>query len=500
MKTRLAFLALVALAACSAEAPTAPATPAEALATAGQATASSNRISLCHRSGSGGAIIEVSPAEVAAHLRRGDYLTGLAVSHTSSKPDDDTHFHRIGDALAAARAGRLARGEFRSAACRITITVGSGVFRGTGVPTGKQFLENYPLMVDVPEITLRGALVMGLNGGRATGKNLAPVSTTLALQPEADGFAAPLIVANAHPSGPAGHGLTVEGFAFESGNGRGFAVLSMRVRRLVIQGNRFEGGFGVTLDLRASHALLARNVMSGTMGCDMCLSGPGVYQVTGNRLVGGLAGHEGVIVAPVADLGVPAGVEPFVLPAFAAVSADIGNNEVRDYRLRTVSGGIRLVGGGPSDVSGLTQVTVHDNLLVNNMFGVILDAGFPTAGTKLRGDIDLTLGHNDIRRSCQTDLFMTFSRHATGLGLGEDAYLLNSTYRLTLDGTVPFSHAWFDNPPGLGNTLIVNGRVIGHRTRRFFDGVTCPGTGEPVFPTAAAQSVATGRRQQVLDQ
>jgi hypothetical protein len=487
VKTRLALLALVALAACSADTPTAPTAD---LAVAGQASAASDRIALCHRSGSGGVIIDVSPAAVAAHEQHGDYLTALAVSHTSSKPDDDTHFHRIGDALAAARAGRLARGEGRSAACRITITVGPGVFHGTGVPTGKRFLEVYPLMVDVPDITLRGALVMEVNGGRATGKNLAPIATTLALQPEADGFAGPLIVANAHPSGSAGHGLTVEGFAFESGNGGGFAVLSMRVRRLVIQGNRFEAGFGVTLDLRATHALLARNEMSGTIGCDMCLSGPGVYQVTGNRLLGGLAGHEGVIVAPVADLGVPAGVEPFVLPAFAAVSADIGNNEVRHYRLRTVSAAIRLVAGGPGDVAGSTHVTVHDNLLVNNMFGVILDAGFPTAGTKLRGDMDLTLGHNDIRRSCQTDLFMTFSRHATGLGLGEDPYLLNSTYRLTLGGNLRFSDAWFDNPPGFGNTLIVNGAVIGHRTRRFFDAVTCPGTGEPVFPTAAAQGVA----------
>jgi hypothetical protein len=183
---------------------------------------------------------------------------------------------------------------------------------------------------------------------------------------------------------------------------------------------------------------------------------------------------------------VPAGVEPFVLPPFAATSADIGNNEVRDHRSRTVSGAIRLIGAGPGDVRGSIHVTVHDNLLVNNMFGVILDAGFPVAGTRLKGDIDLTVGHNDIRRSCQTDLFMTFSRHASGLGLEEDAYLLNSTYRLTLDGNVPFSDAWFDNPPGLGNTLIVNGSVIGHRTRQFFDGVTCPGTGEPVFPTTVA--------------
>jgi hypothetical protein len=463
VKNRLALLALVALAACSADSPTAP---AEAVALADQAAA--DQASLCH------------------------YPTALAVSHTSSKPDDATHFHRIGDALAAARAGRLARRELQSAACRITITVGPGVFQGRGVPTENRFLEVYPLMVDVPDITLRGALVMEVKGGRATGKNLAPLATTLARQPEANGFAAPLIVANAHPGGSAGHGLTVEGLQFESGNGGGFAVLSLRVRRLVLQGNRFLGGFSVTLDLRATHALIARNQLKGTIGCDMCLAGPGAYQVTGNRLLGVSTG-EGILVVPAASLGVPAGVEPFVVPAFAAVSADIGNNEVRDHRTRTISAAIRLLGVTAPDVRGAVHVTAHDNLLVNNMFAVILDAGRPEFSTKPRADMDLTLGHNNIQRSCQTSLYMTFAGPETGLGENDGAYVLNSTYRLTLGGNLRFSDAWFDNPPGLGNTLIVDGSVIAHRTRQFFDGVTCPGTGGPVFPTAAAQSVADDR-------
>jgi hypothetical protein len=461
----VALLTLGGLAACASDTPTAP---AEAVAPADQASGTADRVSLCH------------------------YPTALAVSHTSSKPDDDTHFHRIGDALAAARAGRLARGELRSAACRITITVGPGVFHGRGVPTGKQFLEFYPLMVDVPDITLQGALVMEVKDGRATGKNLALLATTLALEPEADGFAAPLIVANAHPGGSAGHGLTVEGFQFESGLGRGLAVLSLRVRRLVIQGNRFEPGFSVTLDLRATHALVARNQEKGTIGCDMCLAGPGAYEVTGNRLLG-ISTGEGIFVVPAAGLPVPPGVEPFVLPAFAAVSADVGNNEVRDHRSRPISAAIRLAGSSAPEVRGSVHVTAHDNLLVNNMFGVILDGGRPEFSTKPTADMDLTLGHNVFRRSCQTNLFMTFAGPETGLGLEDGAYLLNSTYRLTLGGNPPFSDAWFDNPPGLGNALIVDGSVIAHRTRQFFDDVTCPGTGEPVFPTAAAQSVVWGR-------
>ena len=59
---------------------------------------------------------------------------------------------------------------------------------------------------------------------------------------------------------------------------------------------------------------------------------------------------------------------------------------------------------------------------------------------------------------------MAFARHTTGLGLFNDPYMVNSTYRLTLGGDLPFSAAWFSNPKGLGNQLIVDGRTI--RTAR----------------------------------
>ena len=79
VKTTLVSLALLGLVACSPDSPTAP---AGALAVAGVGSAAAERISMCHRSGSGGVIIEVPPAEVAAHVRQGDYLIALAVSHT----------------------------------------------------------------------------------------------------------------------------------------------------------------------------------------------------------------------------------------------------------------------------------------------------------------------------------------------------------------------------------------------------------------------------------
>jgi hypothetical protein len=57
----------------------------------------------------------------------------------------------------------------------------------------------------------------------------------------------------------------------------------------------------------------------------------------------------------------------------------------------------------------------------------------------------------------------------TSLGLFDDPYMVNSTYRLSLGGDLPFRAAWFSNPAGFGNQLVVDGRTIAHGNRRFFD-------------------------------
>src|SRR6185295_5558839 len=111
----------------------------------------------------------------------------------------------------------------------------------------------FPFVVDVPNITLRGALVMQLDAaGRATGEGVGPNRTTLKpVDPmpfEDAGPSVPIIIANGHPGGSAGNDLTVEGFVFQSGHDitvdmGGQAVFSIRVKGLVIRGNRFEEGF-----------------------------------------------------------------------------------------------------------------------------------------------------------------------------------------------------------------------------------------------------------------
>jgi hypothetical protein len=435
--------------------------------------ASSAGIAVCQRSGSSGTIVTVPRSELAARLRRGDYLTSLAVSHAGDQPHDGAHFQRIGDALAAVRAGRLARSELRSAACRVTITVAPGLYQGSSAETGDKDIEVFPLVVDVPDVTLLGALVMQLDAsGRATGLSATHRRTALETAPGVED-ASTIILANGHPRGSAGHGLTVEGFAMQAP--AGYAVFSIRVRRLVIRGNRFEGGFGVTLDLRATDALVERNQVKGTNLCDMCLAGPGVYRVRDNRLLTGAI--EGILVAPAVDptFASPFEVEPSDMPAAAEVSAEITNNEVRDHREFPGSAGIRMagIGVGTADVRGSTHVTAHGNVLVNNTFGVMVEAGFPAPDTRLRSDMDVTLGGNTIERSCQADLYVTFERHSRSPEPG-DLFLKHTTYRLALGGDVRFRDAWFSNPVGFGNTLVVDGRTIGHGTRQPFDELTCP--------------------------
>ena len=447
--------------------------------------AAAGKADVCHKPDKGGQILRIGLPALAGHLAHGDYVSTLLVSHDAGHAPDGAHFATIGAALASAAASRTAAGELVAGACRITILVSAGTYRGT-VGTASGALEHFPLIVDVPDITLRGALVMALDeDGRATGESTTGEETVLSPVeplPFVDLLSTPIIVANAHPGGSAGNGLVVEGFVFQSGHqplvapGGGQAVLSLRATGLTIRGNRVEGGFTESFDLRAGSGDVIENHLSGTAGtCDVCLAGPGTYSARGNRLLAG--GIPGIGATPIVSIPVPPGVEPYVLPATAEVWVDIRNNEVRDHQRTPVGVGIRMdaVGVGAPNVHGSVHAVVQDNLLVNNRFGMIVHGAFPVANTLRRGDVEMTLGGNAFQGTCQVNLYVAFSRHTFGLGLPTNATRLqNSTFRLTLNGDVSWDDAWFYHPAGFGNTLVVDGSEIPNGTRHFYDGVGCP--------------------------
>jgi len=444
------------------------------------------KVDVCHKPATDGRILEIGFPALAGHLAHGDYVSTLLVSHEAVESSDRVHFATIGAALASAAASRAAAGELEAGACRITILVAAGTYSGTvGAASGS--LEHFPVIVDVPDITLHGALAMALDDkGRATGESTTGEETVLTPVeplPFVNLLSTPIIVANAHPGGSAGNGLIVEGFVFQSGHeplaatAGGQAVLSLRATGLVIHGNRVEGGFTESFDLRAGSADVIENHLFGTGGtCDVCLAGPGTYGARGNRLLAG--GIPGIGATPTVALPVPPGVEPYVLPATAEVWVNIRNNEIRDHQRTPVGVGIRMdaVGVGAPNVHGTIHAVVQDNLLVNNRFGMIVHGAFPAAGTDRRGDVEMTLGGNVFQGTCQANLYVAFSRHTFGLGLPNvnPTRLQNSTFRLTLNGDVGVDDLWYYHPAGFGNTLVVDGSEIANGTRQFYDGAGCP--------------------------
>ncbi len=477
--------ALLALMACASESPTDVASLHADVASAPGVGV----VNVCHRAADGGAILQVGAPSLTAHLAHGDYVTTLLVSHDGAATGDGVHFGRITDALAAARAGRLARVETVSAACRITIDVAAGVYPGIATASATGSTEQLPLTVDVPDITLRGALAMALNeSGRATGESTTGGESTLApvepLPIIADIVSTPIIAVNAHPDGSAGNGFTVQGFVFLSGHdpavdSGGQAVLSVRAERLTIRGNRFEGGFTEKVDVRSGSAELLENYAEGNgVTCDFCLAGPGRFRAVGNTVIGG--GIPGIGVSAVVGIPMPSGIEPLALPAAAETWGEIRNNEVRDHLKVPVGVGVRVdaVGVLAPNVHNTIHAVIQDNLLVDNRFGIIVHAAFPRPGTLLLADVDVTMGGNQILQSCQARLLVSLSRHTTAMsvpGTAAQPYLRNSTFRLSLGGDLDSSDVWFGHPDGFGNTLIVDGQTIPNGIRAFYDDIGCPG-------------------------
>ena len=472
--------ATMVVAACSADAPTEA--PHRARPRYQSASMASDHVAICHRTGSGSGQLTVARAALAAHLVHGDYVTTLLVSHESVGASDGIHFPRIGDALGAARAGRIDRGELTEAACRITIDVDSDVYMGTAVGQPLGTVERFPMIVDVPDITLRGALVMRLDeAGRATGAGATDAATVLVSiepLPTVDGAPMPIIIANSHPDGSAGSGLTVEGFVFRSGAAppvapAGQGVLGVRTSGLTIRGNRFER-FTEAVDLRASSAEVVQNLAEGTDACDLCLAGPGTYRATGNRILAGAM--QGIIAIGAPVLPTPSRVEPYDPPAAAETWVEIRNNEVRDHNRLPAGSAVRVdaVGIGAPNVHNTTHVVIRDNRLAGNRFGITVHAGFPVAASARSSDVDVMLGGNDIVQSCQARMLVGLARQNTALGLANGPYLLNSRFTLSLGGDMSWDDVWYAHPAGFGNTLIVDGQMIANGSRQFYTTQGCP--------------------------
>jgi len=448
---------------------------------------------LCHAPQRGGQLIEVSDAARGAHFAHGDYIARLVVDPSVDRAQDTVHFGRITDAVLAARATRIAHSEKLTAACRITIDVAAGTYTGSFDLGADGVWERFPIIIDVPDVTLRGALQMQVDArGRATGEGTTTTRVS-SLVPDRPTVFLPnteaMIVVVGHPGGFAGNGTVIEGFAFQSGRSDGtsggMGIIALRARDLVIRGNRFEPGLTTAGDLRSSSARISENhVRQLGVNCTFCLAGPGEYVATGNRFVdGGLGGI--YVSATLAHMPFSLGaapvtaVEPDVLPPGATVTATIRNNDIRGHARLPVGFAVRVLALGPgsSQVPQVTEVFIEENDMIGNTFGVIADAGFPSVNSQMRADLDIRMKGNRIEQSCQANLLIAFTRHTGALDVTSNPYLRNATFRLELSEDLRWEDAWFAHPSGLANTLIVNGVPAANGIRQFFDAATCPGLG-----------------------
>ena len=449
---------------------------------------------------------------VGTPLAAGDYYTTLLVDPATTESGDGRHFTRITDAIAAARAGRIARNEKTSpqAACRVTISVSAGTYRGSFIADPN--LELFPLVLDVPKVTLEGGLRMQLDArNRATGSALVPAAVTT-LQPTAPlaGGTSPQAIVIVTDSSNGFHGdgindtrgddVTIRGFSFRSGHasgattGGGLGIFALRAQNLVVSENRFEPLFGSALDFRASTATVEKNSVSNLDpgSCAVCVAGPGDYQVTGNLIVrSGIVGVSVTAVGAHASLPAPPGVRPYQLPSSAAVSGTVENNLIRDQVQVPVGTAVRIsaIGSGAATVPQQSTVGVFDNELVHNRFGMIFDGGFPPSNTNPSlptGNLAVTLGGNTFTGSCQSNLYVAFGRHTRGLtGTNTPAalrgYVKQSTYSINLGGDLPWSAAWYDHPAAdtlsgvtLNNALVVDGVAIPTGNRTAYTAASCP--------------------------
>lgn len=298
-----------------------------------------------------------------------------------------------------------------------------------------------------------------------------------------DKYAEPLILVHSHLGGPIADGVVIEKFILQSGNAApeasvgGNAVWAMRANRLVVRNNQIEGGFSEPIEFRSSAARVEHNYLTGKgQSCAICMFGPGNYEVTSNRQIG-LANRLGILVFPTVFAAVPPGVDQLELGATALVTVLVQNNDLRDHQEVPFGIGLRVAGIGPGapNVAGTARVVAEGNDFSNNRFAIVVEGGFPVAGTPLRGDIDLTLRDNTMNASCETPMLVSLNSQGTATGRATQPSSRNSTYTISFGTEVAWKDVWYSHPAGAGNTLTVNGDTIANGSRVPYDAdKSCP--------------------------
>lgn len=400
-------------------------------------------------------------------------------------------FRTITQALVKARADRSRLSSEETIIIHVAHV--DGGYHGTydrPVPTG---FESLPLILDVPNLELRGETVLTFDTqGLPTGFEKG-TETMLVASPTLTGSS---FTPNQHLLlvGPTSQildgsnvsidhfvldgGLSPHGISFHWSTGLGADIGIDRVPGFAINENIFSGTF-MGVFARASSGSMQRNLMRQiyvgallTGGSD---ASPASYVLSQNRSRGNVAG--GLILS--STIGHSA-LDPTLLPIasdalFDENTATVSGNDLSENNMFEGSFGLRCTQIGPSQVQGgKLTVTVTGNRIAHNSAGITIDAGFPFRANPgvLTATFRATFANNQVVNNVLTPALITFTRYDAALDqslLNQWKYLQQSTYELTVSDS-ELNQFFFDNPAidplsgvNLNNTLTVNGVLLNGR-------------------------------------
>ena len=414
-----------------------------------------------------------------------------AIGGTCSSPQ--VPCRRISDALERARALR-AEGSARP----IEIVIAHGLYRGVyGTPGGE--LEDLPLLVNVPDVTLRGETVLLVDDQQRPQLTLAADETPTFLDP----------AHNTVISGPAasadngvilvlptrdlvtgaetiGDRAVIEGLTLAANGQAGIGI--DRAAGVVVRGNAVYRAYNETINTSASFEgnLLMSSGSAALLINVADLDHPHEVIVRNNRMVQNALG--GIYVGATGyrhnlDLGVHAAGYSFTLPTlhdqhFGKIL--IENNDISGHTGANLGFAVRLAAcddgqGTFPEVAGELEVTIRDNDFIDNNLGVAVDGGWPRRNQhgSFVARISVALSGNQISGR-RFDGLATFGRlqaaRNTAL-LSTFKYVERSTFTI-IDPDGDLGSMGVDNlavdplsGTALGNTLWINGSSIAAPSR-----------------------------------
>jgi len=427
------------------------------------------------------ALASLGPLQAADLYVDGRIATGGDGSATSP-------YARITDAVERAR-------QFRHSAVipateTIFVHVAPSTYMGSyGAPGSNQRLELLPIVLNVPNVVLRGATVLALDAqGLPIGVTPGAAETILVSTDPLESNKQTLLAIVSTTDGGAGNNVTVTGFTFDQPefDHFGSSIYADHVSSYAIRGNRFRHA-GIQFKSIYSSGALEQNLITESP------NGPGAL------LAGGSAEYPAQVIVRSNRFVNNAEHGLMAMPTVPSITPDLGHNNLTvlkgqfhgsnadSHRLDiTIIGndfshngvlGLRLLMICPSFVFDpadaefppvLTATVVNNTMNGNGNYGLDVEGGdtFGQGDKTFSGQFSGMFSGNQMLGNGRHGAIFTFTFGGNRPPSDSSIYLRNSIYEVAdLDGELAgFDYANPLNDPKdgtpLNNTLVVNGAVF----------------------------------------